>query len=131
MQTANGAIQQAIDSFRRVTELRPEETLDKSVLAWELLTLQGDIAPPRLSDGNLRRLAGSYGERQVVFDDGRLYYSRNGRPRVALVPLTETTFQHAEIEWFRLRFDTDGNGRVFRVTGLYRDGNRDESLRDP
>jgi hypothetical protein len=29
------------------------------------------------------------------------------------------------------RFDTDGNGRVFRVTGLYRDGNRDESLRVP
>ena len=124
------AIGQAIADYGRVEELRPDETLDKSRLAWELVGLQGRIAPVDLSPEQLERLAGSYGPRQVVHEDGQLYYSRGDNPRVKLVPLTETVFQHEAIDWFRVRFDTDGDGRVFRITGLYRDGDRDETPRD-
>ena len=65
-----------------------------------------------------------------AFEDGRLTYSRHGEPPAALIALTPTIFQHGAADFFRLRFDTDGDGKVFRVTGMYEDGRRDESLRD-
>ncbi len=128
--TAREAIDRAIASYARVEELRPDETLDKSRLAWELVALQARIAPVDLFPEQLERLTGSYGPRQVVYEGGELYYSRGDSPRAKLIPLTEMIFQHETLEWFRVRFDTDARGRISGITGLYRDGDRDENLRD-
>ena len=128
--TAREAIDRAIASYARVEELRPDETLDKSRLAWELVALQARIAPVDLSPEQFERLTGSYGPRQVVHEGGELYYSRGDSPRAKLIPLTEMIFQHETLEWFRVRFDTDARGRISGITGLYRDGDRDENPRD-
>ena len=66
----------------------------------------------------------------MEFEDGQLYYSRGGRARAKLMPLTDRLFRHEKVDWFRVRFDSDAEGRVFRLTGVYENGNRDESLRD-
>jgi CubicO group peptidase (beta-lactamase class C family) len=128
MQQASRSIEQAIQQFEKVEELRPDRTLDKSPLAWGLMKVQARLNPPDTS--GIERFAGSYGARQVTYEDGKLLYSRDGNEPVELIPLTENLFQHSGVEWFRVRFDTGADGRVFRITGFYQDGNRDESLRD-
>jgi hypothetical protein len=115
---------------RKVTELQPRQTLDRSLLAWELITLQSQMIPPELPASYLERFAGSYGPRRVEYAEGHLYYTRDGHPRRQLTPLTETIWAVEGLETFRVRFDTDGTGRICRMTGLYRDGRRDASLRD-
>lgn len=131
LRAAGQSVEAAIAGYRKVNELRPDETLDRSLLAWELISLQARVMPPELPASRLERLAGKYGPRLVEFEDGQLYYSRDGNPRVKLTPQTETIFAHETIDWFRVRFDAGEDGRVFRITGLYLDGRRDESLRDP
>ncbi|MCI0407389.1 MAG: tetratricopeptide repeat protein, partial [Acidobacteria bacterium] len=124
------ALASAVRYYRRRNALRPQETLDRSLLAWELITLQADIMPPVLSPAHLARLAGSYGPRRVVYVNGHLLYSRDGRPPVQLIPLTDTMFALEGNPATRLRFDVDAAGRVFRITGLSRSGLRDETFRD-
>jgi hypothetical protein len=99
-------------------------------MAWELITLQSQVMPPEMPTSHLERFAGTYGPRRVEYEDGQLFYTGDEQPRRHLTPLTETIFAVEGLESFRVRFDTDGTGRVFRMTGLYRDGRRDASLRD-
>jgi hypothetical protein len=108
----------------------PTSRRTRSLLAWELITLQSQIMPPEMPASDLERFAGIYGPRRVAYANGRLYYTQDGQPRRQLTPLTETICAVEGLETFRVRFDTDGTGRVFRMTGLYHDGRRDASLRD-
>jgi hypothetical protein len=62
--------------------------------------------------------------------DGGIHNTSAPTPPRQLTPLTEAICAVEGPETFRVRFDTDGTGRVFRMTGLYRDGRRDASLRD-
>jgi CubicO group peptidase (beta-lactamase class C family) len=128
---ARQATERAIESYGRVTELRPDQTIDRSPIAWELTGLQGEIMPPELTEARLARFAGRYGPRLVELEDGQLWYSRDGRPRVRLIPLTDNVFAHAELDTFRVRFDSDEQGRISGITGMYRGGNRDHTPRDP
>jgi len=130
LRTAGEALGMAIENYRRVNEMRPRETIDRSPLAWELVSLCGQIIPPKRPPSHLARFAGRYGPRLVELEEGCLYYSREGGPRAELISLTENVFAVEGIDYFRVRFDTDENGNIFRLTGLYQDGRRDESLRD-
>lgn len=127
---AQPALASAVHHYRRLNALRPQETLDRSLLSWELITLQAAMMPPALSPAHLARLAGTYGPRRVTYVDGHLLYSRDGRPPVQLIPLTDTMFALEGNPATRLRFDVDAAGRVFRITGLSRSGLRDETFRD-
>ena len=123
-------LETVVQYSRKVTELRPRQTLDRSLLAWELITLQSQLMPPELPASHLKRFAGIYGLRRVEYAEGQLSYTQDGQPRRQLTPLTETICAVEGLETFRVRFDTDGTGRIFRLTGLYRNGWRDASLRD-
>jgi Beta-lactamase len=114
----------------KVSELRPRQSLDRSLMAWELITLQSQVMPPETPTSHLERFAGTYGPRRVEYEDGQLFYTGDEQPRRHLTPLTETIWAVEGLETFRVRFDTDGTGRVFRMTGLYRNGRRDVCLRD-
>ena len=46
-----------------------------------------------------------------------------------MIPLSEDTFVFADLDWFRLRFETDDAGRSIKTVGLYLDGRTDETLR--
>jgi hypothetical protein len=41
---------------RKVSELRPRQTLDRGLLAWELITLQSQVMPPEMPASHLERL---------------------------------------------------------------------------
>jgi CubicO group peptidase (beta-lactamase class C family) len=79
----------------------------------------------------LKRYAGSYGPRRILFEGGSLFYQREGRPKYRLLPLSQDTFLLEGMGSFRVRFVEDGNGRVTKLVGLYVDGQEDESPREP
>ncbi len=60
-----------------------------------------------------------------------LYYQRDDNPRYRLVPLTPVLFQPEGLETFRIRFALDDTGAPASIVGLYFDGSRDETPRDP
>jgi Beta-lactamase len=130
LRQARQVLETVVQYSQKVAALRPRQTLDRSLLAWELITLQSQTMPPEMPAAHLERFAGTYGPRCVEYGEGQLSYIRDGQPRRQLTPLTETIFAVEGLETFRVRFDTDGTGRVFRITGLYRNGQRDISLRD-
>jgi hypothetical protein len=127
---ARQVLETVVRYSRKVSELRPRQTLDRSLLAWELITLQSQMTPPEMPTSHLERFAGTYGPRRVEYADGQLSYTQDGQPRRQLTPLTETIWAVEGLATFRVRFDTDDTGRVFRMTGLYRNGRRDVFLRD-
>ena len=45
--------------------------------------------------------------------------------------LGEDTFVLESSDSFRLRFDRDAGGGVFRITGLYLDDENDQTLKNP
>ena len=90
--------------------------------------------PPTLPAELLREYAGDYGERHVEMRDGDLYYYREGaniQSRRRLHPISENTFVLEDENSFKLRFERGPDGSVNRITGLYLDGQQDESRRGP
>jgi hypothetical protein len=58
-----------------------------------------------------------------------LYYQREGRPEYRLRPLTQDTFILEGYLRFRLRFVSDGSGRISKIKGLYIEGRTDQAAR--
>ncbi|HEX9670554.1 MAG TPA: serine hydrolase [Thermoanaerobaculia bacterium] len=126
-----GRLEEALAAYRRVLELAPDDERAPARIAWAELGLASH--PPALPEDALRRLAGSYGPRQVTFEEGRLRYVRRGGSGTPywLAPLTQDTFALEGLPSFRLRFVSGDEGRIVKVEGLYSEGRTDESPRDP
>ena len=77
----------------------------------------------------LKTYIGSYGPRKIVFEDGKLYYQREGRPKYELHPMSMDKFYIEEIPYFRIKFVKE-NGTVKKLIGLYQDRSPDENYKD-
>lgn len=89
---------------------------------WTLVELAAKARPVLLDEAAPKRLAGEYGERKVVFENGGLFYQRNG-PKLRLTPLTETLFAVEGLDYFRVEFQTK-DGKVAALIGVYDNGDR-------
>lgn len=56
----------------------------------------------------LAAYAGSFGERTISIEEGKLYYGRNGRPRVRLIPLGGNVFAFETDPALRVNFEAAG-----------------------
>lgn len=95
---------------------------------WALDELQVKTNPPKLEETVLKNYAGVYGIRTITFENGDLYYQREGRPKFKMVPMTESTFMFNEIPYFRLNIIVD-NGKAVAIEGLYDNGDLDRNAR--
>lgn len=121
----------AIENYAKSSQLDRAKTLDRCALAWWLPIASSKIYLPDTTADHLRRFAGKYGTRSIEMDNGQLYYSRAGRPgRPKLTRLTESIFAIEGTDAFRIMFCTDGDGKVYKLIGMYADGRRDENMRD-
>lgn len=64
-----------------------------------------------------------------MLEGGSLFYQREGRPRMKLIPAGDDLFLLEGVEGFRAKFGRDASGRVDRIIGLYEDGRTDENAR--
>lgn len=91
----------------------------------ESLTLS--MSAPDISLETLKGYEGMYGERKVIYENGKLYYQRGKRQIFEMIPLSDDTFMIMEVDYFRVKFDKDSNGNVTGITGIYDDGHTDNT----
>lgn len=126
-----GQLEAGLKSFTLAAELEPDDADVQRGLAWIRDMLEARQRPVHLPVPTLATFAGRYGPRLVALEEGRLVYQREDGPRYRLVPLTRETFLLDGLNTFRLRFVTGPDGAPTSVEGLYFDGSRDTSPRDP
>ncbi len=133
-----GALIQAGDRHQAMTCLKraakaKEDKVQPSAVKWRLEYVQALETPKKLKESYLRKIAGSYGARQLEVRNGRLCYFRKGgslpdfRP---LIAMTKDTFVLETLPYFRLRIELDKNGNPVKAVGIYENGSRDEMARD-
>lgn len=99
----------------------------KEYLTWDYETLKALIEPATLDEALLKKYAGVYGPRTIIFENGVLYYQREGNPRYKMTAMTQDTFVFEDIEYFRIRVITDDSGNPTELNGLYQGGRMDVS----
>ncbi|MCB9839186.1 MAG: peptidase S41 [Phycisphaeraceae bacterium] len=125
------------DTALDVAHMKALETLSASAtggkarrLAWASDFIRSRINPVVVDRATLAEYVGSYGPRQVTFRDGSLWYSRGGGPERRLNAISADTFMVDGVDFFRMTFERDSQGRVARILGSYVQGHSDTSERD-
>jgi len=95
---------------------------------WAIDGLRARTAPVSISDEIAQSYVGTYGERTITLENGRLHYQRTG-PKYVLRPLSDVLFQPEGLDYFRIRFTRNSDGRVTELVGIYNDGRTDPSPR--
>jgi CubicO group peptidase (beta-lactamase class C family) len=127
-----GRLEEALADYREVERLGAGREGTAGMATWVSELIQSVENPMCMPDYILSRFVGDYGPRHIRLRDHRIYYQRDGRQEYLLSAMDEDTFRLEGIDYFRLRFVTeDDEGPATKVIGLYMDGRRDESLRDP
>jgi hypothetical protein len=114
------------DALKKILA-RSEDEDEKAQIEWAIESLESEINPPSIDLSKLAHYAGVYGPRTIVFEDGQLFYQRENRPKYRMIPMSEDVFRFDEIDYFRLKVATDGNGEPIELIGMYDDGHTDRS----
>ena len=105
----------ALENLAKTDDARRTE------LAWLLPRLTADIQRPQVDAGMLHRTAGKYEGRQIVLENGTLYYIWRGRFRVALEPIGPKLLAVEGVSDFRYRL-ADAGGKVTALERVNKDG---------
>lgn len=110
----------ALDSL-----LTKEDNEDsRNILVWASDGLKAKLEPVSLDENTLKKYVGVYGPRILTLEDGSLYYQREDRPKMELIPMKEDLFMVKEIDYFRLKIIIE-DGKVIAVEGHYDNGTVD------
>lgn len=115
-------------ALENLKEKSEDEKL-KTTYGWLIQSLEATLTDINLNTDLLRSYAGSYGERKVYYENGKLIYQRNGKQKFELTPMTEDTFMLKEVDYFRVKFIRDDSGKITELIGIYDDGKTDKSQR--
>jgi hypothetical protein len=92
--------------------------------------IKARIDPVVLDEDTLAEYAGSYGDRLIFVEDGKLLYRRGEMPQRELMALGDDQFVLAGVDDFVLQIERDTEGRITAAIGIYGNGQRDVSPRD-
>jgi len=115
-----------VEALKKMKESRSED--DQFSLQWAIDGLKVEANPIEVDADILERYAGNYGPRIIKYENGNLYYQREGNPRYMLIPMSTDTFMIEEIPYFRIKILKDGD-KVVAIQGLYNDGRIDKNVR--
>lgn len=99
----------------------------KAQYEWIVTGMKAKASPQKVDEKTLKTYVGVYGEREITFENGALYYQRSG-PKYRLVPLTRMLFALEGLDSFRVEFVVK-DGKAVELLGLYDAGARDSSPR--
>lgn len=106
---------------------RTDDADRKTQLAWAIETIDSKLHPIDVDPASLSRYAGVYGPRAILFEDGALYYQREGRPKYRMIPMAKDMFRFDDLDYFRLKVETDASGDPTALVGIYDNGMTDRS----
>jgi hypothetical protein len=115
-----------VEALKKIEDRTTDEQLKRSI-AWLIDYKNAMMNPFNLSPELMSKYVGVYGPRAITLDDGKLYYQRVDRPKYEMIPMSKDTFIFKDLDYFRLRVDSDDNGNIVSVTGLYDNGRTDVS----
>jgi hypothetical protein len=114
------AYEMALDSL-----LKKEDNEDlKRELAWVKEGLQAKSKAFQMDEKTLKDFVGVYGPRKITLEDGQLYYQRENRPKMKMIPMKEDLFMLDELTYFRIKFIREGD-KVIAIEGQYDNGTTD------
>jgi len=95
---------------------------------WYLSAQKVMLKPVIVEQAILKSYSGTYGERLVTLENGKLYYQRGSRKKYELAPLNQNEFMLAGLSYFRIRFLSENN-KIIALEGLYDNGRVDKDLK--
>jgi C-terminal processing protease CtpA/Prc len=117
-----------IEAMKKLMEKETNEER-KRQLQWAKATLEAARNPVVLEEGELEAFTGVYGPRRIWLEDRKLFYQREARPRYRMIPMGDDLFMLKDLDYFRIQFVRDGQGKVKELIGLYDNGSRDSNAR--
>ena len=96
----------------------------KAYHEWFLDIYQTGLHPVTLDEETKRAYVGSYGPRTITLENNTLFYQREERSRMKMIPMADDVFFFEENDSFRIRFIREGN-RVVAVEGQNPEGETD------
>jgi hypothetical protein len=100
----------------------------KAYYQWQSEAYQAALNPVTIDEARLRSYAGTYGPRTITLEGGSLFYQREGRPKMRMIPIADDYFMLVGIDYFRLKFLKEGD-RVIAVEGHDLTGVADKHLK--
>jgi C-terminal processing protease CtpA/Prc len=110
-------------------EKRLEKEENKEIrqsVAWTLDGIKAKQNPVRIEEKTLKLYVGDYGPRKITLENGQLFYQRENRPKMKMIPMKEDMFMFDDIDYFRVKFIMDG-GKVVALEGNYDNGSTDRN----
>jgi len=114
-----------IEALKKLQEGATDEDVARQI-AWVLGGLEVQLNPVTVSEAELMQYVGTYGPRRIWHEGNSLWYQREDRPRYPIVPMGNDTFLLSGLDYFRIRFERDDNGKVVKLVGMYDNGFQDE-----
>lgn len=118
-----------IEAMKQIMENSDEEW-KRDNIRFIVERLEALRNPADVAEETLKRWAGDYGLRHIIFEEGGLWYERDERPRYRMIPISETLFCFEELDFFKLEIETDDEGNPVALVGHYDRGYTDRSPRD-
>lgn len=112
-------------------KIKEHETDEDAIFLadWNLVRLESQLHPVAIDVSVLESYSGVYGPRRLTVEEGQLYYQREGRSKLAAIPMGDRLFRFEEADYFRIEVVLDEAGDPIKLIGHYNDGRQDESLR--
>lgn len=113
-----------------IDELKVRNPESLSTYEWILPVIDARREPVALDTSRMRLWVGDYGGSKISLEDGVLYYSRNGKGRIELTPLSDNLLALEGIDSFRFRL-IESEGKVTGLERLYLDGHTRQHWKTP
>lgn len=123
------------EAFNKAYLLALENLLEKDIskehkqtISWAYEGQKAKLNPAIVDIQKAKMYVGSFGPRTITMENGELFYQRENRPKMKMIPMTEDTFMFEEIDYFRLKVIVEGD-KAIAVEGHYDNGRSDRNER--
>jgi len=117
-----------VSAIKKMSE-KEKDPKFKSQYLWIYEAYKSRLNPVNISVDVLKSYVGIYGPRMITLEDGSLFYQREGRAKMKMIPISEDYFMFNEIVYFRLKILKEDNN-VFAVEGYNVEGPTDRHLKE-
>lgn len=123
----------AVAQIRALEKLAGTASDGKNTYLWHLAALKAKQNPVQIEQSTLALYVGTYtgtfGQRKVTLENGKLFSQREGGEKYALLPIASDLFTSEETPQFRLKIVRE-NDKVTGVVSLSEDGSSMKEIRD-
>jgi hypothetical protein len=118
-----------MEALKKLSE-KADSPQRKDELARAGRIIKARIDPVVFDEAAMAEYAGSYGDRKIFVEDGKLLYRRGEMPQRELIALGDDQFIFEGVADFVLQIERNEAGQITAATGIYGNDQRDVSPRD-